>query len=268
MFRRILCFTTFLAVAPLTADVLIVGAPTRSTALDYAMQVNKGQPFSDIVIVLDPSTGAAVRYDVEFYQDFSSANADFVMNATEVSMSSKTRNALAEASDGYNKMDTAISNLTLDYRAVDLSLSANHQGYFTDEIKRKLVSVNEQYINQKLRQADGYIRENISWPNREVKLSNGGRAFVTIASTGGRLNITIHSVRDPAGAELFPRPTVANTDFYANQESISEMIYFLTRMDFHLSEVVAPPPPGFLVVFKCNGNNQCDVTLIPEKNKT
>lgn len=268
MFRRILCFTTFLAAAPLTADVLIVGAPTRSTALDYAMQVNKGQPFSDLVIVLDPSTGAAVRYDVEFYQDFSSANADFVMNATEVSMSSKTRNALADAGNGILKMDDAISNLVLDYRAVDLALSSKHQSDFTDEIKRKLVNVNEQYINQKLRQADGSIREDIAWSNREVKLKNGGRAFVTIESKGGRLSVILHSVRDQTNTPLFPRPTVANSDFYANQESISEMIYFLTRMDFQLSQVVAPPPPGFLVLFKCNGNNQCDVTLVPEKNKT
>lgn len=266
MLKKTLLFTALFLSAPLIADVLILGTPTRDTALDYAMQANNGRPFADLVIIVDPQTGKAGRFDVEFYQDWSAGNADFVLKAVDVGITPELREDAAKFSDLYHEFDEKIANLRPDYDPYRLAVGGANIAMFTQSLQRSLDPLNTR-INQALKISTARISPEVPWLNRIVTLKNGSKVVVSMKNQTGKLTIEVHRVSDQSDNQVYPLPQTGLAEYHYNEKHVAELVMFLTGLGYQIPASLPSPPAGHVSIIDCKSNDQCDVTRPPQKKQ-
>ncbi len=266
MLKKTLLFAALFLSAPLTADVLILGTPTRDTALDYAMQANNGRPFADLVIIVDPQTGKAGRFDVEFYQDWSAGNADFVLKAIDVGISPELSEDAAKFSNLYHEFDEKIASLRPDYDPYTLARQHTYRGYFNSTLQNALSALNSQ-INKTLQISTAPIRPDIPWSNRVVTLKNGAKVTISITNQTGQLTVVIHEVVDQTGNLVYPIPVDAIPEFTYDASNVEGLTSFLRTLNYSLPSSMPIPPSGYVAIIDCKSKDECDTSRAPQKKQ-
>ena len=269
MLKKTMLFWSILLTQPVCADVLIIGAPTQETALNYASWVNNGRPFSDMLVIVDPTTGESARFDVQFYQDWSSANAELIKTARPTLLTAATKAALVKTAQGYDEMFLHIQNLQLNYDAYNLATFSSSRFNLTNHIAQQLTAQNERLINVPLKMITPATRPDISWGPLNLPLQDKTIITITVKNNQGKLHVELHQIRDPSGNSVFPIPGTGVGGYVADETHFDELANFLQNIGYS----IPPIPPttsngsGYTAVFTCKSDNKCDLTIRPEKNK-